>query len=275
MGSIDKDTKVCVSISLKPGNFGAIVHNAAYEATGLNYIYKPFGVKPEDLENAVNAIRVFNICGCGVSMPYKGDVIKYLDKLDEGAKKIGAVNTIVNDNGILTGYNTDYYGAKMALESMFNPEGKRVLIVGAGGAARAISLAAKDLGAKEIYIANRDNEKAALLAKEFGLIKSDFKEIQNLKAELLVNATPVGMSPDTEKAIIEAPSLKNFKALLDVITAPPETRLMKNAKKVGLVVIPGHLMSLHQAAKQFELYTEKAAPLEAMRESLKTLLGVK
>jgi len=272
---INKDTTVCISIALKPGNFGATVQNAAYKALEMNYIYKPFGIEPADLPHIAKTIRAFKIKGCGVSMPYKMDVMKYIDKIDDNAKKIGAVNTIVNNNSLLEGYNTDYYGAKIALEKMFNPKGKIVLIVGAGGAARAISLALKELGAKKIYITNRTPEKAEELAKEFGLETIKFSDIKNMKADLFVNATPVGMNPDADKMIIESSLLPNFKALLDVVTAPPETSLMKEAKKKGLTIIPGYVMSLYQSAKQFELYTGREAPLDVMKKSLIELLGIK
>lgn len=272
---INKDTTVCISIALKPGNFGATVHNAAYKKLGMNFIYKPFGLEPSNLPVAIQFIKALKIRGCGVSMPYKEDIMKYLDKIDETAKKIGAVNTVVNANGVLEGYNTDYYGAKIALEKTFKLKGKTVLIIGAGGAARAISAAVKELGAKEVFITNRTFEKAEKLAEEFDLSLIKFDEIKNIKADLLVNATPVGMNPDTEKIIIDISLLNNFKALLDVVTAPPETLLMKESKKKGLTVIPGYLMSLYQSAKQFELYTGIEAPLDVMKESLKELLGIK
>jgi shikimate dehydrogenase len=272
---INKDTTVCISIALKPGNFGSTIHNAAYKALGLNFIYKPFGIEPVDLPSVVNAMKAFKIRGCGVSMPYKIDIMKYLDKIDEKAKKIGAVSTIVNTDGILEGYNTDYDGAKIALEKMFNPKGKTVLIVGAGGVGRAISLAVKELGASKIYVADRTLEKAELLAKEFGLNPIKLEDVKNMKVDLFVNATPVGMNPDTKKMVIDVSLLSNFSALLDVVTAPPETLLMREAKKKGLKVIPGYLMALCHAAKQFELYTGKKAPLDVMKNSLRDLLGIK
>ena len=272
---INKDTTVCISISLKPGNFGAAVHNAAYKAIGLNFVYKPFGIEPSDLSHAVKAIKALKIRGCGVSMPYKVDIMQYLDEIEDNARKVGAVNTVVNTNGILKGYNTDYYGAKIALEKVFNPKDRTACVVGAGGAARAISLALKELGAEKIYITNRNRGKSERVAKEFGLQSINIEDLKNIKADLFVNATPVGMQPETDKMIIDSSLLRNFKCLLDVVTAPPETKLMKEAENMGLQVIPGHLMSLYQAAKQFELYTEREAPLDAMKQSLRDLLGIK
>lgn len=272
---IDRDTTVCISIALKPGNFGAVVQNAAYKAMGLNFIYKPFGIEPSDLPHVIKAIKTLKIRGCGVSMPYKVDAMKYLDRIDEKAKKIGAVNTIVNSNGILEGYNTDYYGAKIALEKIFKPKGKTVLMIGAGGVARAISLALKELEAEKIFITNRTQEKAESLADEFGLQAIEFEDIKKIRTDLFINATPVGMNPEIDKMIIDSSFLNNFKVVLDVVTSPPETLLMREAKKKGLIVIPGYVMSLYQSAKQFELYTGKEAPFDVMKKSLIDIWGIK
>ena len=147
MRAVNRKTEVCISIATKPGNFGSAFHNSAYDLLGLNWVYIPRKVESAtDLERAINGVCALNIKGCSVSMPYKETVIKYLDELDISAEKIGAVNTIkqLND-GTLKGYNTDFYGAKKALEKA-EIKGKEVLMIGAGGAAKAVGLAVRELG---------------------------------------------------------------------------------------------------------------------------------
>src|SRR5438046_2951853 len=134
---ITKDTTCCISIAGSPGNFGATLFNTAFEALSLDYIYKPFRVMPEDLSKAVAGIRAFGVRGCGVSMPHKIKVLDLLDAIDPLAEEIGAVNTIVNNNGKLTGYNTDVSGAMRALKERYDVRGKSAHIIGSGGVARA------------------------------------------------------------------------------------------------------------------------------------------
>ena len=253
-----KETTVCISIAEKPGNFGATIFNAAFQELGLDFIYKPFAVKAEQLKGAVEGIRSLGIKGCGVSMPHKTEVIKYLDGIDAAAKEIGAVNTIVNERGFLVGYNTDFLGAQRALKEIYDVSQKRVLVIGAGGAAKAITAVLKGNGAGSIYMSNRDdNNKGQWRGQSF---------------DLLVNATPVGMAPNNDEMIIKENDLQLFEAVMDVVINPPQSLLLKLAEKSGKIVIPGHKMALHQAVAQFELYTGIKAPLEIMEQSLKKLL---
>ena len=144
---INSDTKICISIAARPGDFGANFHNSAYKHLDLNWVYLPRKVvSATDLEKAISGVRGLNIKGCSVSMPHKQTVIKYMDDIDTSAAKIGAVNSIVqNEKGDLKGYNTDYYGAKKALERA-KINGKEVLMIGAGGVAKAVGLAVIELG---------------------------------------------------------------------------------------------------------------------------------
>lgn len=269
---IDKNTTLCISIAEKPGNFGTTIHNAAFQALGLNYIYMARMVHKDHLKRAVEGIRSLGIRGCGVSMPHKTEVLQYLDEIEAHAQKIGAVNTIVNDNGNLIGYNTDYDGARRAIqESGIDLEGKVTYIVGAGGVARAIISTLQDFGA-EIYVINRTLSKAEAIAEEFGITHHGGDQY-SIGGELLVNATSLGMTPNERGIPASKKTIGNFNAVLDVVTKPPETRFMQLAKEEGLSVIPGHRMALYQAAKQFELYTGKDAPLDTMEQSMKKLLG--
>lgn len=263
---INKDTKLCISIAERPGNFGATVLGAGFKALNLDFIYKPLKVSSRQLEGAIGGIRSLGIRGCGVSMPHKINVIKYLDKIDEYAKKIGAVNTIVNDNGVLFGYNTDFYGAKTALQKYYDVKNKKIVIVGAGGAARAIIMALQVCGAKDIFLTNRSDDHGRQLAKEFNLLYLDYAHRNEVGGDLLINATPVGMSSENKELIIDEASIKLYKAVMDVVVSASPTELIKAAKKFGLVVVSGLDMSLNQAAEQFKLYTGQEAPLEAMAD---------
>lgn len=267
---ITKDTKVCISIAERPGNFGTTVLNTAFQALNLDYIYKPFRVLPKNLEAAIQGIRAFGISGCGVSMPHKREVMKYLNKIDEAAQRIGAVNTLVNDQGVLTGYNTDFEGARRAFEEMYEVRGKKVLVVGAGGVARAILLALKELGASEIWLTNRDEEKGKALAKEFSLHYTPFDQRTARKAHLLVNATSVGMPPHIEETVMEADALANFEAGLDVVVSPQKTRLIQTLEALKIKAIPGFKMALYQGVAQCKLYTGVDAPEALIEEAIRS-----
>jgi len=269
---INKDTKLCISIAEKPSNFGSTIFNNAFQFLALDYVYKPFCVLVKDLPQAIQGIKALGIRGCGVSMPHKIKVLKYLDKVDKVAKKIGAVNTIVNKKGKLIGYNTDYIGAKRALEENYNVRNKKVLLIGAGGVARAIIVALIKLGAGSIFIANRDNQKAKLLAKRFKLNFCNFSEVNNFRGDLLINATSVGMSPNKQEMIINKQSIKHYEVIMDVVIALEMSALIKASKSMKKNIIIGAQMSMYQAASQFELYTGKKAPFKVIKQSIKEYL---
>jgi len=266
--NINKDTVVCISIAAKPGNFGANFHNSAYEHLNLNWVYLPRKVKSAtDLERTIKGVRAMDIKGCSVSMPHKETVIQYLDDLDIYAERIGAVNTIRQDeNGSLKGYNTDYYGAKKALEKA-EIKGKKVLMAGAGGAARAIGLAVKELGGV-LTIANRTYDKSRELSEKLNAKVIPWKQMSNSYAYLLINATSVGMK-DLDKMIITERVISNFDVVMDVIIYPAETKLLRVAKEAGKEVIQGTLMCVHQAAEQFKIYTGFEAPEEIINKTIK------
>ena len=265
---ITPQTQCCISIAARPGNFGATIFNAAFKVLNLDYIYIPRKVEAGDLGKAIDGIRALGIRGCGVSMPHKSEALRYLDHIDPVAKEIGAVNTIVNNAGVLTGYNTDVVGAEQALAEQYDVSGKRVIVFGAGGAARAICVALKKLHAGEILVSNRDELKGRQFAKEFSLSYYPFNERNECTGDLLVNATPVGMAPHEREMIIQKDSLGNYKAVLDIVIYPKTTQLLGAAAHAGLITISGAVMALHQAARQFTLYTGQEAPLDIMRETM-------
>jgi len=267
---INTETTLCISIAEKPGNFGANFHNSAYNILNLDWMYIPRKVESHlDLEKVIGSLRSFNIRGCSVSMPYKENVIEYLDDLDFSAKNIGAVNTILNTNdGFLKGYNTDYYGAKKALENM-EINGQKIFMIGAGGVAKAIGLAVVDLGGK-LTIINRDSEKSENLSKKLNCKSINFENIDECFGYVLINATSVGMN-DTDKMIVEENLLNNYKVIMDVVIYPSETKLIKSAKFLNKHIIPGSLMCVYQAAKQFKIYTGLDAPDEIISHTLVNL----
>lgn len=257
---------LCGSIASRPSPFGVAMHNAAYQAAGVPFTYVAFGT--ENTREAVLAMRYLGIRGLGVSMPHKIEIMQYLDAIDETAAKIGAVNTVVNDDGHLTGYNTDWSGAIRALQEKVDIAGKRSVVVGAGGAARAIVYGlVKEHSQVTVY--NKTMSRGEKLARDFGVqFGGGLAELGSIKDyDILVNATSVGFhAPD--ESVIPSSILKEGKAVLDVVFIPPESKLMQDAKSRGCVAISGIRMLVHQAMYQFELYTGKRAPFEAMEKAL-------
>ena len=266
----NKDTVVCISLASKPGNFGMMVHNAAYRALSLNFLYKAFST--DDLPAALAGVRALGIRGCSVSMPFKETAAGLVDELDAAATSIGAINTIVNHQGRLYGYNTDAYGAQQVLARLDLPRDGRLLILGAGGVARAILWAVRSLGYKNIVVTNRSTERLHRWPSSPGWSILPWEERNNYPADLIINATPVGMVPDVDEMPIGDDAIQRSRAVMDVVVTPMETRLIRTARLLGRAVVCGYEMSLQQAARQFELYTGKAAPLQNMEESLRQLL---
>ena len=267
---INKKTKICISIAECPGNFGATFHNMGYNALSLDYIYIPRKIKAEQLEDAINAVRVLGIVGCSVSMPHKVNVIKFLDSLDFSAERIGAVNTIVHQaDGSLKGYNTDFYGAKRLIQEKFDIKDRRVFLIGAGGVANAISFAVNDLGG-DLTIINRTYEKAKELADKVGARVIPWEELHSAKGDMLINATPVGMN-DPESMIVSSDIIEKFEIVQDVVTSPARTKLIEKAHRIGKAIIPGAHMCVYQAAEQFLLYTGCEVPKNVVSEVLKEM----
>jgi len=280
---ISGKTKICALIgdpvehSMSP-----VMHNTAYKKLGLDYVYIPFRVKPEGLEPAVAGLRALNVRGFNVTIPHKVAVIPWLDGLDPLAEKIGAVNTVVNTDGELRGYNTDAEGFLQALlEHGIKPKGKRIAVLGAGGASRAITYIMVGKGAR-VTILNRQQELdwaediAQLIRKDLG------KEVKVLElgqlagaienVDILINATSVGMSPAAEESPVSAHLLNKIPAVFDIVYNPMETRLLREAKAAGARVIGGVDMLAWQGALAFEKWTGQKAPLDLMRgEAVKML----
>ena len=261
-----------------------VMHNAAFREMGLDYLYVPFRVKQEELAKAMAGMRALNIRGLNVTIPHKVAVIQFLDGLDPLAEKIGAVNTIVNDDGVLTGYNTDGAGFLQALlERRIEPKGKNIVILGAGGAARAISFFLAGRGA-HLVILNRllELDWAKELASQIS--QTFTKEVealelnrQNLagalgKADILVNATSVGMTPNIDETPVTSDLLKPELIVFDIVYNPIKTRLLRETEAAGAKTISGIDMLVWQGALAFEKWTGLKAPVELMRKEVVKVL---
>ncbi len=264
---------LCISVAEKPGKFGITVHNAGYRALGLNFMYKTFAIN--DIKGAIIGVRSLGIRGCSVSMPFKEKVIPFLDRLDPLAKKIGAVNTIVNDNGQLIGYNTDVIAVEKSLKPLQIKNDKDIIIFGAGGVSRAILVALKNLKLKNITVANRTTRKGERLAKEFNVNFIQWSKRENVKADVIINATSIGMIPNIFSSPISNNKIKNSQIVMDVVATPPKTKLIKIANKQGKITVDGLKLSLYQAFTQFKLYTGRNPPIQVMQKAATTLYEVK
>ncbi len=262
-----------------------VMHNAAFKKLGLDYLYVPFRVRKEELGRAVEGMRALNIRGLNVTIPHKVAIIPLLDKLDPLVEKIGAVNTIVNDGGVLTGYNTDATGFLQALlEEEVEPEGKNIVILGAGGASRAVSFILAERGAS-LVILNRQleldwaEELARRISQSFNKeVKALILNEENLavvleRADVLVNATSVGMSPKIDETPVPARLLKPGLIIFDILYNPIQTRLMKEAEAAGAQTIGGLDMLVWQGALAFEKWTGHKAPYDLMKREVIKALG--
>jgi shikimate dehydrogenase len=245
-----------VAHSLSPA-----MHNAAFRELGLNAVYVAFEVA--DLAQAVAGLRGLAIPGVSVTIPLKEEIIPLLDEIDPRAAQIGAVNTVVNRDGALIGHNTDWLGALKALEEKTEIAGKRVLILGAGGAAKAIAFAILEKGG-QVAITDVDRDKALALSRKLWVkvVAPDF--LGEYPADVLINATPVGMEPNSGGIPIDPGLLGNFQVVMDIVYKPLNTRLLQEARARGCRVIDGLRMLIHQGAAQFELWTDRPAPVDIM-----------
>jgi len=241
------------------------MHNRAYREMGIDACYVAFEVT--DLKGAVSGIRALGIKGVSVTIPFKTAVLTYLDEIEEEALALGAVNTIINEKGYLRGTNTDWWGVVLALREVMEISGKTFVIVGAGGTAQAALYGIRKEGGNPIIV-NRTPEKGRVLAERVGCPFYPLEELKRLKADCLINTTPVGMYPHVDVSPVEAEVLKNFPYVMDVIYNPLTTKLLREARAQGAVTILGLSMFVYQGARQITLWTKGEPPLWAMREEV-------
>jgi shikimate dehydrogenase len=257
-----------VEHSLSPAIF-----NAAFVAAGVPAVYLAFRV--DDIGQGMEAIRALGIRGASVTIPHKESILPHLDQIDPSALRIGAVNTVLAQDGHLIGYNTDGVGAVIALKVKTRLCGKRVLLIGAGGAARAIGTVLVQNGSV-LSITNRNEARGRMLCKALGAQWIGLHQIERADFDILIQTTPVGMWPGGIDASPVSPSLfRPGMIVMDIVYVPEETRFLKDARQAGCTTIAGSEMFLHQAAAQFELWTQRSAPIDIMRSALQEGLRIR
>jgi shikimate dehydrogenase len=251
--SINRDTQLCMSLSARPGNFGTRFQNFLYEALELNYVYKAFTTR--DLPAAIGGIRALGIRGCAVSMPFKEACIPLVDAIDASAEAIASINTIVNDDGFLRAYNTDYIAVRKLIEQYGIAPDTRLVLRGSGGMAKAVACAFRDAGFTHGHIVARNEVAGRKLADVSGF--SFAPDASGLAGELLVNVTPIGMEggPEADLLAFDRADVERARVVFDVVALPPETPLIRLARQLGKVVITGAEVIVLQAVEQFVLYT--------------------
>ncbi|MBR3141315.1 MAG: shikimate dehydrogenase [Methanobrevibacter sp.] len=264
-------------------SFSPPMHNAAFRALNLDYVYVAFDVEPSNLKKSIEGAFSLNIKGLNVTIPHKIEVMKYLNDLDEIAQLIGAVNTIDFKN--LKGYNTDGIGAIKAIEEVESIKNKNVVIAGAGGASRAISFYIAKYNADKLTILNRNVSKAEKLSCDVSnsqLIDDvSFDSISQIEsylddADILIDTTPVGMDPHiNDKPIVTAENMHEDLVVFDAVYNPNETVLIKQAIKAGARPVYGIKMLLYQGAESFKIWTGVDAPIDIMEDALRKTLNLK
>ena len=250
---IDRDTTMCISLAARPGNHGNRFHNYLYAELGLNYVYKSF--RSTDIGATVGGVRSMGIRGAGVSMPYKESCMPFLDHIDPSAAAIDSVNTIVNDHGVLTGYNTDYLAVRSLLAAYSLPTDLPFALLGAGGMAKAVLAALVDSGFRDGVVLSRTPQRGADLASRYG-VESD-TALNGRRPTLLINSTPIGMSggPERDDLAFDANAIDAASAVLDVVYLPADTPMVRHAHSLGKTTITGDQVMLRQALEQFVMYT--------------------
>jgi len=277
MAKIDSKTKYIGLLGYPLGHsISPAMQNAAFESRDVNYLYIPIELKKEDLEHVVKAMPKMNFAGFNVTIPYKIEIMKFLDEIDDLAKSIGAVNTVAIKDGKLRGYNTDGIGFLRSMEDelSLSADGRNILILGSGGAARAISMTLAMNKANRIYICNRTYERAEGLVKDINdkygnvaisipMVKEKMEYAVN-DAEILINTTCVGTYPNIDETPIDKEILKGHLAVCDVVYNPRKTKLLQDAEKLGCKTMSGLGMLIYQGAEAFEIWTGAKAPVDTM-----------
>jgi len=255
-----------------------LMHNAAFEAQGIDMRYVAFDVSSEELPAAIGGLRALGIVGANITVPHKEAVLPLLDTVDSTARHIGAINTIVNQNGVLSGYNTDIYGFLMALERGWGrgPRGSRCLVLGAGGSARAVVAGLARAEAAEVWVFNRTLSRARELCAAVAtwspvpchaVGESELVTVAQ-QAELIVNATSVGMGDSVKVSPIPVDILTREHVIVDLTYGPEQTALVRGGLSVGGICVDGLEMLVQQAARSYELWTGRTAPIDRMRDEV-------
>jgi shikimate dehydrogenase len=264
--AIGADTQLC-GIVLHPAGHtrSPAMHNAAFAALGVDATYLAFDVPPEDLSAAISGVRALGLRQLAISIPHKQAIIPLLDDVDETAQQIGAVNTVTRRGSKLVGSNTDWLGAVRALEAVTELADTRAVVLGAGGAARAVVYGLCARGAK-VSVLNRSPDRARLLCADLGAeVSGPITELENIPHDILVNTTSVGLA--TDESPVNPSWISAGAVVMDAVYEPPETRLLRDAASRGARTISGKWMLVHQAAEQLREWTGMDAPVEVMAEA--------
>jgi len=250
--------RICGLLAAEPSKLSQAMHNAGFKHLGLDFAYT--AVKTINTVESINAFREIGFRGLSLTIPHKEKALEVISNVEQSVKKIGSINTVINDGSDLHGFNTDVYGIMQALREANFDSSKPAIIIGAGGASRAGIYALQELGVEEISITNRTVSRAESLAKEFNINVVKLEDLEkNIESKFIINSTP-------NESIFDYSLLNKSNQAFDMITK--ETEFIKVAKSKGVKVIEGKTMLLHQAVKQFELFTEKEAPIEVMEKAL-------
>ena len=249
---LSAQTRLCMSLSGRPGTFGTRFHNHLYAALGLDYVYKAFTTT--DLPAAVAGVRALGIRGCAVSMPFKEACVALVDELDPSAAAIGSVNTIVNTGGVLRAYNTDYLAVRQLVDEYDIDPALRLVLRGSGGMARAVACALRDAGFASGTVLARSEAAGRALAAQCGYV---WQSELTGQPELLINVTPIGMAggPESGELAFDLDKVAAAQVVFDVVALPAETPLIRAARAAGKIVISGAEVAVRQSLEQFVLYT--------------------
>jgi len=250
--TVNKDTRMCMSLAARPGNFGTRLHNFLYARLHLNYFYKSFTT--DDLKHAVAGIRALAIRGCAISMPFKEEVMAYLDHIAPSAARIDAVNTIVNEGGVLTGLNTDYIAIQRIFADKAIPLDAHIGVFGSGGMAKAIVSALDDSGYRHVSIVARNEKTGQPLADKYGYRWLP-QWVSDETFDVLVNASPVGMAPHPDQCPCPEELIQQAQYVVDSVANPIQTQLIQSATRLGKSTVNGFEITMIQSIEQFKLYT--------------------
>ena len=268
MPILNKDMQVCISLAARPSNLGTRFHNFLYDELGLNFMYKAFSTN--DLEGAVRGMRALGFRGCSVSMPFKEAIIPMVDVMAPSALAIESVNTVVNDNGVLTASNTDFEAVLQLLRERRVATDQTVLVRGSGGMAKAVVAAFKAAGFDKLTLVARNREAGSALASKYGFAHQIDEELAASGAtfDVIVNVTPVGMAGENQSELSFDESLISAATtVFDVVAFPAETPLIKAAIAAGKTVITGAEVIALQAALQFATYTGVTLTADQVRRA--------
>ncbi len=242
-----------------------LMHNAAFRALGIDATYLAFDVPPDALGAAMAGIRALGLKQVSVSIPHKVAVMEYLDEVDDHARRIGAVNTVTRSGERLLGSNTDWIGANRALERETELAGRRAVVLGAGGAARAVVFGLMERGAT-VHVINRTVERAESLAKDLGAEDAGpLRDLERIPYDILVNTTSVGLRADATP--VRPEHLRAGSVVMDAVYDPEQTRLLTDASERGARIVCGKWMLVYQAAEQLRTWTGRDAPIEVLEEA--------